>query len=263
MNHTEKYKNPKIEKLAARENVQKALLFSVIHHRKRAEKTDALLRQTGYAYNLLEYVLLQWIYGWMGLFLGILLAFSMGIGGFLIILCGMAGFLTGFHILNIKLVVKRQILIMEREEEVVRFQTIILMLMHIDRITVAELLVQMEHFAVSFKTEIYELANMLSFKGMDTFREAKGKTGFHPYEKLLESMIACDTMPVYKAFEDVEADRAYYLDKHKQDNEELIQKKSLIAKTIAFLPLCLIIILKLIVPFVVQGIQGLQTAAVM
>jgi archaellum biogenesis protein FlaJ (TadC family) len=98
---------------------------------------------------------------------------------------------------------------------------------------------------------------------MDTFREAKGKTGFQPYEKLLESMLACDVMPVYKAFEDVEADRAYYMDKHRQDNEELIQKKSLIAKTIAFLPLCLIIILKLIVPFVVQGLQGLQTAAMM
>ena len=103
----------------------------------------------------------------------------------------------------------------------------------------------------------HELSNVLSYRGIDTFRDAKGKTGFAPYEKMMHSFIACDTMPIYKAFEDVESDRMYYVDKHKQDNDDIINKKSLIARTIAFLPLCLVIIVKLIVPFVVQGINSL------
>ncbi len=146
---------------------------------------------------------------------------------------------------------------MEREEEIVRFQTIILMIMHIDRMTIAEILQKLESFAVLFKTHIYELSNVLSYKGTDTFREAKGTTGFAPYEKMMDSFIACDTMPIYQAFEDVESDRMYYVEKHKQDNDEIINKKSLIARAIAFLPLCLVIIVKLIIPFVVQGISSL------
>ena len=85
---------------------------------------------------------------------------------------------------------------------------------------------------------------------------------FHPYEKLLDSFLACDTMPIFQAFEDVETDRGYYVEKHKQDNEEIINKKSMIAKTIAFLPLCLVILLKLILPFVMQGISALGNSMI-
>lgn len=65
-------------------------------------------------------------------------------------------------------------------------------------------------------------------------------------------------MPVYRAFEDVESDRNYYVEKHKQDNEQIISQKAMIAKTVSFLPLCMVIIIKLILPFVVQGITGLS-----
>ena len=223
---------------------------------------NKLLREVVYYYNLAEFVLLRWIYATSYTVVGVVLFASTGIHGIWLVFVALCCMAAGYHTLYISIVIRKQIMVMEREEEIVRFQTIILMLMHIDRMTIAEILQRMESFAIVFKSRIYELSNTISYKGIDTFREAKGKTGFTPYEKMLDSFIACDTMPIYQAFEDVESDRSYYVDKHKQDNDEIIMRKSMIARTAAFLPLCLVIIVKLIVPFVVQGISGLSAGIV-
>lgn len=262
INYDVKYKNQLIGQIAQNEMVRKFLLFQIIKLKKRAEKMNRLLKEVVYEYDLLEFMLMRWMMCTGYLILGVFLFGSIGIRGIWLCLISMLCGMSGYYQLYFSVIVKKQILIMEREEEIVRFQTIILMIMHIDRMTIAEILQHMELFAVSFKNEIYELSNELSNKGMDTFREAKGKTGFHPYEKLLDSFLACDTMPIFQAFEDVETDRGYYVEKHKQDNEEIINKKSMIAKTIAFLPLCLVILLKLILPFVMQGISALGNSMI-
>ena len=158
------------------------------------------------------------------------LGLGTGIKGSFLVLILPAGFITGYYSRYIAILIKKQILIMEREEEIVRFQTIILMVMHMDRITIQEILKRMENFAAIFKEEIYELSNQISCRGINIFRDAKGRNGFVPYEKLLDGFIACDTMPVYRAFEDVESDRNYYVEKHKQDNEQNISQKAMIAK---------------------------------
>ena len=53
-------------------------------------------------------------------------------------------------------------------------------------------------------------------------------------------------------------DMLYYVEKHKQENEEIAHNKALIAKFIAFVPLCLVILFKLILPFVLMGIKQLS-----
>ena len=257
INYTEKYKNRLIEQLAAHEMVNGFIMFYIRHRKKQAEKINRLLREVVYSYNLAEFLLIRWLYALCYTGTGFVLAISIGVTGTALICAVGVCFLAGYYTIFISILIRKQILIMEREEEIVRFQTIILMIMHIDRMTIAEILQKLESFAVLFKTHIYELSNVLSYKGTDTFREAKGTTGFAPYEKMMDSFIACDTMPIYQAFEDVESDRMYYVEKHKQDNDEIINKKSLIARAIAFLPLCLVIIVKLIIPFVVQGISSL------
>jgi len=257
IHYTEKYKNRLIERLAENETVSRFVMFYISRRKKQAEKINKLLREVVYSYNLAEFLLIRWLYALCYTGIGLVLAASIGIRGAALICAAAVCFAAGYYTVFISILIRKQILIMEREEEIVRFQTIILMIMHIDRMTVAEILQRIEGFAVLFKTQIYELSNTLSYKGIDTFREAKGTTGFAPYEKMMDSFIACDTMPIYQAFNDVESDRMYYVDKHKQDNDEIINKKSLIAKTAAFLPLCLVIIIKLIIPFVVQGISSL------
>lgn len=257
IHYAEKYKNKLIERLVENEIVHRFIMFYISHRKKQSEKINKLLREVVYSYNLAEFILIRWLYALCYTGIGLVLAISVKITGIVLISTIIVCFLVGYYTIFISILIRKQILIMEREEEIVRFQTIILMIMHIDCMTISEILQRLENFAVIFKIQIYELSNMLSYKGTDTFREAKGTTGFAPYEKIMDSFIACDTMPIYQAFEDVESDRMYYVDKHKQENDEIINKKSLIARVIAFLPLCLVIIVKLIIPFVVQGITSL------
>ena len=88
--------------------------------------------------------------------------------------------------------------------------------------------------------------------------EVKDEVSFAPFERMLDAFIASDVIGISSAFEDIEADRKYYVEKHKQENEEIAHNKALIAKFIAFVPLCLVILFKLILPFVLMGIKQLS-----
>ena len=74
----------------------------------------------------------------------------------------------------------------------------------------------------------------------------------------MDGFIACDDTYIYNAFDDLEKDRRYFLDRHKQENDRIITDKTTIAKVLSFIPLCMIIALKLIMPFVLHGLTVLQ-----
>ena len=61
-----------------------------------------------------------------------------------------------------------------------------------------------------------------------------------------------------KAFEDVEMDRRYYIEKHKQENLFYIEQRGAISKFISFIPLCAVVLINLIIPFVLEGMQQLS-----
>ena len=149
-------------------------------------------------------------------------------------------------------------MIMDSEEEIVRYQSVILMLMHMDRITVEEILKHIRDYAVIFKDEIEGMINGFSYAGMRVFSNVKENTGFMPLEKLMDGFLAADMLGIEQAFSGMEKDRNYYVEKHKQENEEIITKKSVIAKAMAFIPLCLVILVKLILPFVLEGMKQLS-----
>ena len=152
---------------------------------------------------------------------------------------------------------KKQILLLEREEEIVRFQNIILMMMHMDKITIEQILSEMERFARVFKKILGMIMDKYTYKGKEVFIEAKESSGFRPFQRLMDGFVACDDTYIYQAFDDLEKDRRYFLDRHKQENERIVDDKTTIAKTISFLPLCAVISFKLIIPFIMQGLSSL------
>lgn len=157
----------------------------------------------------------------------------------------------------IQLLIQKQLFRMDRETEVIRFQTIILILMHIRNASVEMILEWMEHFSNAFKGSIAQTVDALEYEGIHGLELLKEKESFPPYVRIIDGLIACDKMPVYQAFEELESERGYYIDKHKQENEAMIIDKAAIAKVIAFLPLYGVIICKLIIPFVLEGLNQL------
>ena len=232
---------------------------------KRSVKIHNILNDIAYDYDIFEFTIKRFIVSFVTMVISIIFAISgynwseksnitlyLYIAG--IILIGITAFFV--PVWNLKL--KKAIILMDREEEVVRFQNIILMMMHMDKVTVEQIIDELERFAYVFKKVLWDIANKYTYKGIEAFKMAKEEVAFRPFERLMDSFIACDDTYIYKAFEDLEKDRQYFLDRHKQENERIIQDKTVIAKLVSFTPLCLVILIKLIVPFVIYGIGALS-----
>ena len=216
-----------------------------------------LLRTIVFPYNIVEFCVKRIVISLLSFLITLIVSWTLGLGFFSVVI-GLIMFVVVYcgQVWGIKL--RKNLLLLEREDEVVRFQGIILMLMHADKITVEQILNQLERFAVIFKRQIEEMSDKLSFKGSQVFREQRNKSDFLPFNRLIDGFIACDDMYIHKAFEDVEMDRRYYIDKHKQEKLFYIEQRGAISKFLSFIPLCMVIIMNLIIPFVLEGMQQLS-----
>ncbi len=157
------------------------------------------------------------------------------------------------------LLIREKLLKISREEEIVRFQSVILILMYMDRVSIEVILEWLERFAIVFKNNIERIADTLVYKGIKVFDDAKDDVAFLPFERLMDCFIASDRIGIEKSFSDILSDRAYYVEKHKQENDLIINNKALIAKFISFIPICIVICFVLVIPFVYQGLRQIQS----
>lgn len=230
---------------------------------------EQMLKSIVYPYNVKELMAKQIMNG--GITFIIMLTLLTSIGLFRISVMGVAygGFLLGifltvcssviaYHFETLNIMMRKMMLEIHREEEVVRFQSIILILMYMDRVTVELIIEWMEQFAVVFKNNLEMIADSLTYDGIQAFYKAKETISFLPYERILDCFIVSDRIGISEAFSDILSERIYYIEKHKQENEVILNNKAVVAKTIAFIPLCLVIIAELIVPFVYYGLKQLS-----
>lgn len=167
-----------------------------------------------------------------------------------VILAAMAAYyLPYFNLLFLKKL--RQ---MNMEDEVVQFHSIILMLMHIERMDIETILAWLENFAVVFKASLQECINDLQSGELEVLDELKLKEPYEPLVKIIENLQISDKVGIEKAFDEIAVERIHYQEKRKQENEIYINDKSILGKVIAFTPLFLTIGLYLIIPFAVEGL---------
>ncbi len=221
------------------------------------QKLDELLKTVGYPHNVAEFCIGRFAKALVAMLVSMLVSMTIGFDA-LSFLFGAVSYICMYYGPTTLIKLKKQLLIMERESEIIRFQGIILMLMYADRITIDQILSQLERFAISFKQQLEEMSDKLSYKGMMVFKEYKDKSDFLPFNRIIDGFMACDDMHICKAFEDVETDRQYYIEKHKQDNKFYIEQRGAVAKFLSFVPICLVVIVKLIVPFVLEGMNQMS-----
>ncbi len=231
---------------------------------KKAVALDERLKNIGFPYNILEFYVKRIVFSIMALLTALPVFISISwsalkkpftiwvfAGAFVI-----AALVYAYQYFEV--VFKEKLLLMKREDELVRFQTIILMLKETDRISIYEILGLMEKFSDSFKNVISEILYKIPFRGIQVFEDIKCKSGFLGFDRLMDNFRACDYMSISQAFGDVEKEREYYIAKHRQDNEFAVEERAMVAKVLSFIPLCAIIITKLIVPFVVKGMEQIS-----
>ena len=69
----------------------------------------------------------------------------------------------------------------------------------------------------------------------------------------------CDELPVKEAFLNLEDEREYFMKKNMEERKNYQKDSFALAKTIAYLPLFLLIILKLVIPFAAEGLSELNS----
>lgn len=150
---------------------------------------------------------------------------------------------------------------LDMEDEVMQFQTIILMLMKIERVNVEMILEWLERYANIFKEPITKCVNNYEAGAWEALEELKNDVSFTQFIRIIESLqAAVEKIPIREAFDELDTERDYYQAKRKESNERLISRKGMIGKFIGFAPMVCLFVGYLIVPLVVIGMMSMTNA---
>lgn len=150
---------------------------------------------------------------------------------------------------------------LEMEDEVMQFQTIILMLMRIERVNVEIILEWLERYSNIFKAPITKCVNNYEAGAWEALEAMKEEVSYTQFIRIIESLqAAVEKIPIVDAFDELDSERDYYQEKRKESNERLIKRKGMIGKAIGFAPMVCMFVGYLIVPLVVIGLTSMSSS---
>ena len=166
---------------------------------------------------------------------------------------------VGYYVPVMSLRFLKSVRRIDMEEEVAQFQTIILMLMHMSRIHVEEIMEWMEMFSVQFKEPIQKCLANFSSGSSEALECLKEDVAFAPFIGLIENLqLANEELGVQRAFEELENEMLYNQEKRKQLNEHIVESKKNLGNIIGFMPLYSLITLYLMIPMIVSGMGSIS-----
>ncbi len=150
--------------------------------------------------------------------------------------------------------------LMEMEDEVMQFQTIILMLMRIERVNVEIILEWLERYSNIFREPISRCVNNYEAGAWEALEVLKNETNYPLFIRIVESLqAAVEKIPIIDAFDELDSERGYYQAKRQESNERLIARKGMIGKVIGFAPMVMLFVGYLIVPLVYIGLTSMSS----
>lgn len=146
----------------------------------------------------------------------------------------------------------------ERMEEVRRLQTVFLVLAQNKDITVEQILEEMEESAVLFRKALQETVDHFSYGRKAEIERLREEIAFAPMGRICDTLLACEDIGVEDACSGLEEERYYTLKQQKQERMEQMKERAALGKILAYVPFLMVLALKLILPFVVEGLSQLQ-----
>ena len=149
----------------------------------------------------------------------------------------------------------------EMEDEVMQFQTIILMLMRIERVNVEMILEWLERYSNIFREPISRCVNNYESGPWKALEAMKDEVNYKEFIRIIESLqAAVERIPIAEAFDELDSERDYYQERRKESNARLISKKGMIGKVIGFAPMVCLFVGYLIIPLVVIGLTSMSSS---
>lgn len=168
--------------------------------------------------------------------------------------------LIAYYVPSLVLFIRNKIREMEKENEIMQFQSIILMLMYIDRVDVQTILEWLCRFSYAFKEPIATCLNNYEAGAYDALEELKEVVPYKDFQRIVEQLqSAVERIPIRDAFDELETERAFFHERRKEGNERLIKKKVSIGKALGFTPMVLLIGGYLVAPLMIVSIMQMMS----
>ena len=168
---------------------------------------------------------------------------------------------VGYYAPNMLLAFQKKMRVLEMEDEVMSYQTIIMMLMRIERVDVEMILEWLERYADIFKEQIGKCLNNYESGAWEALEEMKQEVTYEPFIRIIESLqTSVEKVPIREAFEELDSDKDYYKDKRKETNDRLITRKSMLGRVFGFAPMIITFVGYLIIPLVVIGLTSMVSS---
>ena len=165
---------------------------------------------------------------------------------YLIISLAMA--VIGFYIPVFILEYQVRSIKMNMEDEVGQFQTIVMMLMYVDSMSIRTILEWMERFSYCFKESIQTCINELPADEERALSKLRDSETFQPFKRFVNNLLIVNEQGMEAAFDEIVQERTNAMEDRKKDNEEVCKKKAIYATIICVLPLAFEIAAYMIYP---------------
>lgn len=176
-----------------------------------------------------------------------------------IVITYLIGFFA-FLLRDISLFFKKKVVNMDAMTELIKFQLIITLLMHVKNIGVDDLLEWMEMFSSVYKTPIRQAIMDYDSGAEECLETLKKSTSDDEFKKLIEHMIsAVDKVAIKTSFEELENEKKFYELKRKSLYERIVEKKSGMGKIVGFIPIYSVILIYFMFPLIYSGMMEMET----
>ncbi len=171
----------------------------------------------------------------------------------------LATVVIGFYAPIWLLMYQMSIMKLSMEDEVAQFQTLALILMNVDGMTLDVILEWMERFAFCFRQSISECILNLESSSQKAIEKMKDSESFPPFLRFCENLLNIDNVGVASAFDEVKTEQENYKEQRALNVEISMNKKSNIGKDISYIPAAITVAGYLIFPFVWMAFRMLQS----
>lgn len=252
-------KNELINKIIAKGRIAHYLNRKIIKRYGYYQRIWKTIKEACDNSSIMEFVVGRYICVVIGALPAFLMAANIGISPLGCMVVASIGGIIGWWYPYIILKVKAFSIKSSLGEELIRFYTIIGMSRNQDNIDVREMLIQLELISIYYEEILKDTVNSYEGSGLIYLYRLKDLINDKYARRLVDGLIACDELEISEALSFVNSERDYLIaSKHVKD-EKSLSDRSAIAKFLAFIPFLVTMLIKLIVPFVMEGINQLQT----
>ncbi|WP_152392580.1 hypothetical protein [Paenibacillus guangzhouensis] len=158
--------------------------------------------------------------------------------------------LSAYRIPNLLLMIRRQMRRWEMQNEVDGYNSIVMMLSKIERISVFEMIDWLHRYSYIFESQLLRCLLEYEAGAWQALERLKDECNFVPLERIVDRLqVAAELIPIKDAFDDMEQERVFAMDQRKLHYEIMVSRKSTLGKLIGFLPLQATFVMYLLVPF--------------